>query len=205
MRFILNLLPLLQNATSLRRVVSVGAATCEGPIDMDNFYGTGFPLMQWRDQTASIHTLSLEEAARRAPDVSFCHDVPGVVKTGISRDAEGFKLNLMLAISTLLSPFIAVPPDECGERHVFLATSAIFPPGKGGASAAGVSMGGKLSVVSGSDGNMGSGAYTVDNNGETAPPKAKQALAQFRKDGTAKKVWENIAGDFKRITGTEVA
>lgn len=205
MRFILNLLPLLQNATSCRRVVSVGAATCEGPIDMDNFYGTDFPLMRWRDQTASIHTLSLEEAGRRAPDVSFCHDVPGVVRSGITRNAEGFKIRLMIAISNLLSPLIAVPPDECGERHVFLATSAMFPPGQGGTAMAGVALDGKLAIVGGSNGQVGSGVYTVDNNGESAPPKAKQVLAQFREDGTAKKVWDNIAADFKRITGSETA
>lgn len=86
LRFILNLLPLLQNAANvnsanpssssaslsaasesyLSRVVSVGAATFEGPIDTANIPGTGFPLRQWRDQSTSAHTLLLEEASRRA-------------------------------------------------------------------------------------------------------------------------------------------
>lgn len=47
LRFILNLLPSLQQAESLRRVISIGAATCEGPIDMSNIPGKDLPLRKW--------------------------------------------------------------------------------------------------------------------------------------------------------------
>ena len=201
----MNLLPLIQQATTFRRVVSVAAATCEGAIDLDNFYGVGFPLMKWRDQGAAIHTLSLEEVANWAPDVSFCHDVPGVVRTGITRNAEGFKLKLMVAVSNLLSPLIAVPPDECGERHVFLATSARFRPRQGGTTLAGVSLVEPLEVACGSDGVTGSGVYSVDNKGECSPDRAIDILAKHRKDGTAKKVWERIAGDLEKFAGAKGA
>ena len=205
MRFILNLLPLLQKAASLRRVVSVLAATYEGPIDTNNIPGQGFALHKWRNQVSSVETLLLEEAARRAPDVSFIHDVPGVVQSGITRDAEGRGMAVLIAISRLLEPLIQTPPAECGERHMFLATSAMYTPRQGGAAVAGVPLDGKLAVARGSDGQTGSGIYTVDNKGESASPKVEQLLAQFRESGTADKVWDYIAADFKKITGTEVA
>lgn len=205
-RFILNLLPLLQNAKSLRRVVSVGAATFEGVIDTNNIPGEGLPLKNWRNQIASIETLLLEEAARRAPDVSFIHTVPGVVKGGIMRDAEGgFGLTAMIALSNLLMPFIHTPPEECGERHVFVATSAMFAPGHGDAVDAGAPLDGTRAVARGSNGQVGSGIYSVNNKGESASPKVEELLAEFRENGTADKVWDYVAEDLKKITGTEVA
>ena len=205
MRFILNLLPLLQKADSLRRVVSVLAATFEGPIDINNIPGQDFPLHKWRNQVSSVETLLLEEAARRAPGVSFIHALPGVVKGGITRDAEGRRMAVMIAISRLLGPLIETPPAESGERHVFLATSAMYTPRQGGAAVAGVPLDGKLAVARGSDGQTGSGMYSVDNKGESASPKVEQSLVEFRENGTAAKVWDYVVADFKKITGTEVA
>jgi hypothetical protein len=206
MRFILNLLPLLENATSLRRVVSVLIATCEGPIDPENMLGVGFPLRKWRDQVASEETLLLEEAARRAPNVSFIHTLPGVVRSGITRDAEGLGMGIVIRISRLLGPLIETPPAESGERHVFLATSARYAPREGGASGAGVPVIEAFApTAKGSDGQMGSGTYTVDVKGESSPPRVERVLATLREDGTAQKVWDYVEGDFKRITGTTLA
>ncbi|KAI1374106.1 putative short-chain dehydrogenases/reductase [Hypoxylon crocopeplum] len=206
LRFILNLLPLLQNASSLRRVISVQAATCEGPIDLNNIPGQGFPLRKWRDQVASVQSLLLGEAVRRAPSVSFVHTVPGLVKSSIARDAEGLGMSILIGISRLvLEPLLQTPSLECGERHLFLATSAMYVPGQDSATAAGVSLEGPLSTARGSDGQTGSGMYSVDNKGESASHKVETLLAKFRKDGTAEKVWDYIMRDFKRITGTEVA
>ncbi|KAJ9156210.1 putative Short-chain dehydrogenases/reductase [Pleurostoma richardsiae] len=204
-RFIINLLPLLQKASFLRRVVSVLAATCEGPIDTGNIPGKGFALIKWRNQAASVQTLLLEEAARRAPDVSFVHDAPGVVKGGISRDAQGIRMAITLAISSLLRPLIETPPAECGQYHLFFATSARFTPREGAVDATGVPLEEGLDVAKGSDGQAGSGIYTIDNRGESAPPKVYQLLAEMRENGTAEKVWDYVSADFKRITGTEFA
>lgn len=204
MRFILNLLPLLQKADSLRRVVSVLTATLEGPIDTNNIPGQGFPLIKWRDQVSSVETLLLEEAARRAPEVSFIHTVPGIVKGGITRDAKGLRTAILITISNLLGPLIQTPPDECGERHIFLATSAMYAPGQSGNAVVGVPLDNKLVVARGSNGNIGSGMYTVDNKGESSSLKVERLLAEFRENGTADKVWDYVAADFKKITGTEV-
>lgn len=203
MRFVLNFLPLLQQSTSLRRVVSVLAANCEGPIDTNNMYGENMPLRKWRNQTASIQTLLLEEAARQAPNVSFVHDVPGVVKGGILRDVQGLTMSLAAGLTRLLMPLIETPPDECGERHTFLATSAMYPSREDGIISAGVPLRENMETARGSDGETGSGVYSLDNKCCSAPPKVEQLLAQFRRDGTARKVWEVIGADFTRITGLE--
>ena len=204
-RFILNLLPLLQKAEQLRRVVSVGAATCEGAIDLNNISGQGLPLMKWRDQSASVQSLLLEKVARQAPDVSFVHTVPGVVKSGISRDAKGAGLSLMILISRLLEPLIAVPPDECGERHLFLCTSSMYPPSQHKASVGGVDMDETMKLARAHDGKPGTGMYSVDNKGESASPRVEQLLATFKSDGTSQRVWDYVMDGFREICGTEVA
>lgn len=203
-RFILNLLPLLRKADHLRRVVSVGAATCEGSIDLNNIPGVGLSLLPWRNQIASIQTLLLEEMAKRAPEVSFIHTVPGVVKSGILRDAEGTGMAIRIAISKLLMPLIATSPAESGERHAFVATSAVYPPGQQtSTSCIGVPLQG-LMTARGTDGKEGSGVYSISNKCEVASQKVEELLATFRKDGTAKKVWDYFAADFKRIMGVDV-
>ncbi|PYH93973.1 hypothetical protein BO71DRAFT_380326 [Aspergillus ellipticus CBS 707.79] len=187
LRFILNLLPLIQAASSLRRVVSVLAATCEGPIDLANLPAQGAPLQQWRNQMASIQSLLLAQVSQRAPEVSFVHTVPGIVRGGIMRDAE---TNVVLvALTKLLMPFLETPPGECGERHVFLATSAVYQGGGVGVPADGVGVG---SATSG-------GLYSVDNKGEASTGPVK-VLDGFRVDGTAEKVWEGVVRDMERIT-----
>lgn len=206
MRFVLNLLPLLQNATSLRRVVSVLAATLEGAIDTTDMAGADFPLRKRRDQASAMETLLLQIVARRAPDVSFVHGLPGLVKSGIMRDAESsWSMSAIVAISKLIAPLIAIPPAEAGERHLFLATSARYTPRQGDAAVVGVPLGGSLAVARGVDGQMGSGLYSVDHKDESASPKVEELLAKYGEDGTAQKVWDYVADDFQRITGTEVA
>lgn len=203
LRFILNLLPLIQNAKSLRRVVSVGAACCEGPINIDNIYGKGLPLMKWRDQNASIATLLMGKVAQRAPDVSFVHNVPGVVKSNITRDAEGFAMTMTIAISKLLGPFIQTSPSECAERQLFQATSARYPALQTEKRTVGVPFSGD--IARGINGSVGSGLYSVDPKCESAPIKVETLIAAFKQDGTSERVWELFMTDFKRITGTEVA
>ncbi|KAI9898943.1 hypothetical protein N3K66_005404 [Trichothecium roseum] len=203
MRFITGLLPLVQNATGLRRVVSVLAGTFEGPIDLDNLACLGFPLLKQRDQVAAIHTLLLEEMKRRAPSVSFVHTVPGVVKSGITRDATGFGMSVIIAISNLMSPLISTSPDESGERHVFAATNAIYSPDHQPDHRQGVRSGTGVEVARGSNGQDGSGIYTVTHKGESSTAK-EHLLDQFRKDGTAQKVWNMVDQDVQRITGSRM-
>lgn len=153
---------------------------------------------------SAIQTLLLEETARRAPDVSFIHTLPGVVKGGISRDAKG-SLVIIFAISRLLMPFIETPPAECGERHLFLATSARYSPSQGSEAVAGVPVKGNPEVARGIDGQNGSGLYSVDPKDESAHFRIEGVVANYRQDGTAKIVWDSVIADLMKITGTEVA
>ncbi|KAK6380099.1 hypothetical protein LTS17_005287 [Exophiala oligosperma] len=206
-RFIVNLLPLLHNAKSLRRIVSVGAATYEGPIDLDNISGQGFALRKWRNQLSSCQSLLLQRLARQTPDVSFVHNVPGVVRGGIMREVPadtGLGLRAIMAISGLLMPLIETPVDECGERHLFLATSARYPPAEGNEGADGVMLGQDTPTARGLDGHAGSGVYSLTSKGDSAAPKVENILRQFEENGTAAKVWEYVAADFRRTTGTEI-
>ncbi|KAL0061430.1 hypothetical protein AAF712_011724 [Marasmius tenuissimus] len=189
MRFIHNLLPLIQRSTSLKRVVNVLAGTKEGAIDESDWEGrniTGSPL-KGRGQACAMTTLTLEILSKRAPDVSFIHDFPGLVKSNIGREAKGFGMKLFLGISSLLAPFIAVPTEESGERHVFLMASAKYPPASNQRSS-GVPLGEGVEVARGTDGKAGSGVYSVDWDGESASPKVEELLANLRTDGVAERL-----------------
>ena len=111
MRFIANLLPLIQQASSFRRVVSVFAGACEGPVSTSDIPGMTLGLLAARGHASSLVTLGLESTAARAPDVSFIHDFPGNVKTTIMDNMPGgipyiFK-PFMCAAKTAESPKIA--------------------------------------------------------------------------------------------------
>ncbi|KAH8649218.1 putative short-chain dehydrogenases/reductase [Xylariales sp. PMI_506] len=202
-RFILNLLPLLRNATSLRRVVSVLVGTKEGPINVDNLAGENLTVMESRYQSASMVTLLLEEAARRAPDVSFIHDYPGFVKSGIMNTIDNpISYVIGNAVAFVTGLFIGISPEESGERHLFLSTSGRYPPGQSDASIVGVAVNGDMSVAKGSNGKAGSGVYTVDERCESGGAQVDAQLDKLREDGTAQKVREHIEADFIRITGS---
>jgi hypothetical protein len=191
----LNLLPLIQRATSLRRIVSVLAGTCEGAIDLDNINCQGFDVIKKRDQTAAIQTLLLQEVARRAPNVSLVHTVPGVLNSGISRDADTLQLKVMLAVTRVFGRFIYTPAEECGEYHLFVATSAMFPnqvDDAGGPWELGI----KAKAIG--------GVFSMDNKGNSASPKVEILLVNYEQDGTAQTVWDHIIGESEKIVGSIV-
>ncbi|KAL1612142.1 hypothetical protein SLS60_000365 [Paraconiothyrium brasiliense] len=204
-RFILNLLPLLQQARHLRRVVSVGAASYEGAIQTGNIPGIGLPLLEWRDHFASCHTLLLSKVAQRAPDVGFVHTCPGVVKSGIMRDMEPtLRLRIMVTITGFLAPLINTSPNECGERHLYAATSARFAAQKNDGQMPGVSLETPMHVARGIDGRSGSGVYSSDVRGESATPKVEELLKAYKENSTAEDLWQYVLSDYMRITGSEV-
>jgi len=200
-RFVCNLLPLLQNATSLRRVVSVFVATMEGYIDKENFQGWNRGLMAQRGHAASLVSLALEKHAKDAPEVSFIHNFPGPVKSGITRGTGGALESIFRALFMLLGPLVRIPFVDAGERHVFLATSAKYPAGKKGENADGVPLAAGIEIARGTDGVLGSGVYSIDMLGEPAKPHVNQVLGDYRAEGMVEWVWQNIEDEFVRITG----
>ncbi|KAL0565211.1 hypothetical protein V5O48_016815 [Marasmius crinis-equi] len=199
--FAQNLLPLLQQSSSLKRVVTVFAATKEGLIDESDFSGRNITNpMKIRGHASSIVSLSLEILAQTAPDVSFIHVFPGLVKSNLGRDASGW-MKAITALSKVTVPLFAMPNEECGERHVFLATSAKYPPAKlNGNGQAGAPLGENISVARGTDGKMGSGVYAIDRDGESASPAVETLLAKFRKEGVVERLREHTTKEIERIT-----
>jgi len=191
-RFTLNLLPLLRAAPSPRRVVSVLTGTKEAPITAPDVYLRGLGMAKLRGESASMVTLSLEEAARRAPEVSFVHTFPGPVSTGIAREGGRMMLGLTKVMQVLLWPFY-VSEGETGERHLFAATSARFPA---------QSEEGEDPAV-GTDGRVGSGVYTVDEKSEVGGVGVLGTLRRSRDEGKGEWVWGELRKDFVRITGQE--
>lgn len=198
-RFINNLLPLINNATSLRRVISVFIATLEGEIQMDDFQGWHMKLMANRDHAASITTLSLESHHRDNRKVSFVHNFPGVIKSGITRGTSGVVLTALKAVVCIFGSLFYMPAEEAGDRHVFLSTSARYSVGeKDEAAGVPLSVAPDLSFARGTDGKMASGVYSINASGESAGEKVEEALASLRSRGMAEKVIDTINTDIEK-------
>ncbi|KAH7355478.1 hypothetical protein BKA66DRAFT_430165 [Pyrenochaeta sp. MPI-SDFR-AT-0127] len=199
-----NLLPLLSTAartTALARVINVAAAGKEGDMITSDIGALNIPLYRIRPHLASLHTLALEKLAEQAPDVSFLHDFPGAVYTNLHKNAAGFVGFLFrvffTTVHTLLGNWMFVPIEECGERHVFFATSGRYPPREG--KAIGVpQIGG--AIARGSDGNSHSGVYSVGWDGEGPAKGAELALKELRKKGVPDLVWDHFIGEFERVS-----
>lgn len=125
-RFIQNFLPELQAAKTLKRAVSVFAATKEGAFDPGDINGERAGLSGGRGHAASMVTMGMEVLAPRAPDVSFIHDYPGPVKSGIGREMAGLLGVVVRTMATAIGPLFNIPHDESGAYHLFFATSARY-------------------------------------------------------------------------------
>lgn len=205
-RFTANLLPLIQQATSLRRVVTAFAAGKEGSISVDDFPARKVSALSARGHASSLVTLSLEALAKKAPDVTFIHDFPGPVQSNFLRSGQGAAIAVLNGVFKVLSPVMMsfYSAEECGERHLFLATSARYPASsKGDVVASGVPLKGDVAVATGTDGGQGSGVYSVGLEGESSGSKVLSLLAGFRKEGLVGRFWDHTEGEFRRITGVE--
>ena len=111
-------------------------------------------------------------------------------------------LLVIVAISRLIEPFVQTPPDESGERNLFLATSAKYPFANSDMAHLGVPLIGHLTPATGIHEQP---MYSVDNKGESAPPKVADLLWRYKEDGIQEKVWDHIVGDIRKTTGTEIA
>ncbi|KAK0715948.1 hypothetical protein B0H67DRAFT_582066 [Lasiosphaeris hirsuta] len=205
-RVISNLLPLLQRASSLRRVVSVFAGTKEGVIDAADFEGRHLALTATRPHMAGMMTLALESLALEAPDVSFVHSFPGSVKTNLGKDVRTAPIMMYRAVWKVIGPLVNIPFAEAGERQLFLATSARFPARPVGgevdvAATAGVRVGEEVRVAPGSNGEVGGGVYSVNFDGEGAPVKVRDALQKLRDNDIVRKLWLHTEDVFTRVTG----
>jgi hypothetical protein len=204
-RWMINLLPLIRRAPELRRIVTVFAGTKEGAIFQDDMQLRNMGLrdvVKGRGHMTSIITLTLEELARRAPEVSFIHNFPGSVRGNLKTSFA-----VVNAIFSILRPFgsLLYQKDEVvGESQLYMATSAKYPPAKSGhGKGDGVEVGKGVEVARGTDGEWGSGVYATDEKCEEGDAKVVEVLKGLRKEGMNRVAWEHIKGEFLRITGKE--
>jgi hypothetical protein len=199
-RFVYNLLPLLRQASDLRRVVTVFAGGKEGRIYPDDFQNYNLGFSKGRGHIASMITLALQAASTDYPEVSFVHTYPGFVKTKLGSDTTGLLMAVAMVAAKVITTFHSVPIIEVGQNHTFFSTSAKYPPRSPGGGVAGVPVGQGVQVADGIDGQRGSGVYVVGVDGEAVVSKAeKPSLAPDSADRVA--VWKHTDEEFRRITG----
>ncbi|KAF2716718.1 hypothetical protein K431DRAFT_256998 [Polychaeton citri CBS 116435] len=194
--FISRLLPQIRQAKRLRRVISVYGATFEGQISMLDFQGWKLFRPQMQAHEASITTLALEAHRREAPEVSFVHNFPGAVESGIGRGSIGWLMRTLKTIFAILGPLVHIPLEEAGNRHLFLCTSARYSVGPNDMTG-GVPLLEHLTLARGTDGQVGSGVYSIDANGESASPTVEKLLAQLRDKGMVDRIMDTIQSDIK--------
>ena len=132
--------------------------------------------------------------------MSFVHDDPGAVKTKLFDRVEGIFGMLMRAFVFVFGYWMCVPIEECGERQLYLATSARYPPASGGSEgSSGVALGDGVDVARGTDGEVGSGVYSVEWDGTSASANVQKLLARYRDEGMVEKIREHTESEFNRI------
>ncbi|KAI0421198.1 NAD(P)-binding protein [Xylaria grammica] len=187
-RFITNLLPLIRQAPSLRRVVTVGGGGHEDELDRTDFPAFNIPAEKLRGHLTSLVTLGIEAVAQNAPEVGFVHDYPGTVRTKLLDNMPEERLKTLKF----------VPIDESGQRHLFLATSAKFPPANGVA-AGGVPLGDGVEVAVGTSGEVGSGVYSIGADCEGVSPGVLKLLHDLRERGLVQEVSRHTEDEFRQI------
>lgn len=202
-RFISNLLPLLRRGQGLRRVVTTYSAGWEGQIHMDDFQGRQLGLRGTQGHQASITTLALEAHHKTAPEVSFVHNFPGAVESGIARGDIGWLMRFLKTIFAILGSLVHIPLEEAGDRHLFFCTSARFSNGASDA-AGGAPLGEELEYARGIDCQPASGVYSVDQNGESAGASVEKLLASFRERSLAEQIMQKIDADVNKALAPSV-
>lgn len=172
-------------------MISVYGATFEGLIDMDHFEGWGFSPMKNQGHTASITSLALEGHQKTCSEVSYVHNFPGAVESGIARGSIGWIMRFLKTVFAILGPLVHIPLEEAGQRHLFLCTSARFSKGPDDV-ASGVPLIEGLEYARGTTGHSESGVYSIDANGDSAGPKVEKLLAELRGRGAVQQIMENL-------------
>lgn len=172
-------------------------------------------MFTFRGHLTSMITLSLATIAARVPgadEVSFVHDYPGFVKTGLSRELKGFGPAVMKVLFAPVMALLQIPIEETGERQLYLATSARFPPYRHGENGDGDGVRppvteedakvGKGVGIGAVDGKLGGGVYSVDYEAEGSSVRTREVLTKLTEQGVADLIWEHTQKEFLRITGS---
>ena len=204
MRFVQNLLPLLLSSPS-SRIVSIHGAGKEGHLnEVDLELKHSFSMANAAMHTSTMNTLALEELASSHPSISCIHVFPGVVITpAFTTFSEDWSSPLRFLFRRAILPcakLFTVTLQESGERHLFHATSARYPPARVKDSPlGGVPLPNGVDVARGADWKEGSGCYLLNWNGETVGDR--KLLEEYRTREMGKKIWEHTQEVFDRAEG----
>lgn len=200
MRFVQNLLPLLEN-TAPSRVVSILGGGFEGPIKTEDLdLQKNYSIINSAFHAITMTSLAMEHLAEKTsnPDLSFVHSYPGIVGTNIYTNS--FPAPIAAYYNYVMWPLMwpfSVNLEESGERHLFHSTSARFP-GKGAGSDAK-----NVDVAVGSNGQKGSGVYLTNWKGETSV--GGKYLRRYREAGMPAKVWSHTTELLQRAAEKNAA
>ncbi|KAK3111327.1 hypothetical protein LTR53_013550 [Teratosphaeriaceae sp. CCFEE 6253] len=192
MRFTLNLMPLLINASSPAHVISVfgagmekGAALYKEDLSLAKDPARHYSVLNVRVHVAHITTMYFEHLAQQhAGKLSLVHVFPGLVVTPAFSDSNfpWWSKGLWFLLGPIARWFIAVGPEEIGERVLFLATPRY--PGRQQTSES------TSDVAMGTDGARGGGAYSCNWNGETND--IEKLYTTLREQGFRDQVREHV-------------
>ncbi len=200
-RFIQNLLPLLTTSAS-SRIVSIHGAGKEGRLNEDDLeLKHTFTMQNAAMHTSTMNTLALKEIAATHPTISCVHVFPGIVVTpAFDTFSEDWALPLRVSFRRVALPLmklVTISLPESGQRHLFHATSARYPPaGVKAPPGAGVARPTGVDIARGADWKDGSGCYLLGNNGETIGDK--KLLDEYDQRGMGKKIWQHTQEVFDR-------
>ncbi|RAL01771.1 uncharacterized protein BO80DRAFT_380655 [Aspergillus ibericus CBS 121593] len=202
MRAIMKLLPLLLKSTLPAKVVSVYAAGLEDKLYLDDLSLrdlSHYSYSQARSHMIYMHTLFMETLAEQhRGKLSLIHIFPGLV-LGPGFDKQDmppwFKLLWRWIFVPVLAPFVTVPPTECGDRMLSLA-SPRYPPRAVNFSET------QEEAAVGTDGTHGSGVYSLSQKGETN--YNNKAYQKIDKDEMRQRVWEHTMSAFGAIEAGKV-
>lgn len=195
MRFLQNLLPLL-NAAPSPRVVSVLAGGAEGQLWPDDFAlkeKGHYSITKAAVAAASMTTLFFDETRKKNPKIVFVHIHPGVVPhAGLGSPSEHLGWLTSQVMRRLVVPamkLVGSSVEEAGERVLFAATNGKFKQVEGGGEG----------IEVGVDGKKGSGVYLVAANSDVMEPS--EVLKNMREKGWGQKVVDHTLQEFERICG----
>lgn len=137
-------------------------------------------VLPFRPHATSMVNLTLLSIANQAPSVSFIHDYPGFVNTGMSRELSGIVPDITKVLFAPVMAMLKIPIDETGEGQLYFATSARFLPrdhSKGTAESADmVALCQGVSIAVGADGTPGGGVYSIDYKAEGTSERVRGIL-----------------------------
>lgn len=202
MRIITNLLPLLLKSKLPATIVSVYAASMEVklfPDDLSLRDLSHYSYSQARSHMCYMHTLFMETLAEPHPGkLSLVHIFPGLVLGPGFQNPElpaWFRVIWHWIFVPIFGRFVTVPPQECGERMLSLASSR-YPAISGG------TMHDDDNAILGTNGKPGGGVYSLTWNGESN--YNKKAYEKIDKSQMREKVWNHTMKAFQVVEAGNV-